>query len=64
MWNITLDTSRRLSRDGETVYELNKQTNKQTFNYLMTHWKNQKKKNKWMIDRMGFYWKELSAGYI
>jgi hypothetical protein len=30
MWNITLDTLCMLSRENETMYELNKQTNKQT----------------------------------
>jgi hypothetical protein len=30
MWKITLDIFRMLSRENETMYELNKQTNKQT----------------------------------
>jgi hypothetical protein len=29
MWKITLDIFRMLSRESETMYELNKQTNKQ-----------------------------------
>jgi hypothetical protein len=30
MWKTTLDTPRMPPREGGTVYELNKQTNKQT----------------------------------
>jgi hypothetical protein len=35
MWNITLDTLRMFSRESETTYELNKQTNKQ---YALRKW--------------------------